>query len=768
LLAVFHFFSSTWNEKLFQFLTHFAALALLLTLLPLGSCSTFRQKDFSAQVLPSPSAEPPLLNVHVEDSGAGLNPNVTASVAGAGHHGKGIATVAASTLNNGAGTVTVSIPAGDETNNIELTLVLKDKVGNAYTYVETLGLDDHTPEVSVEFDNNSAQNEKYFKDNRTATVTILDLNMAAAADSVKIATNACSSTTEQTTDTIKLTYVYNQDGDYKFNVDSVTDKAGHTVSNAGVNYVEGKCVAYADFTVDKTNPVIRVAYNPATASGRDGAINHYNKDLTVTATITEHNFRAADVKTTMPNGYAMNFANGGGDEHRATTTFKEGNNYFFSIAYTDLAGNPAQTYNSETFCVDPDAPTIEISRGNLNNKGLNIVQDDLTLGFTINDEEKNLSNYKITVTRLDNEFKTTELSGSDYYTVSEQEKRTTIVINFANIAQEKLNDGLYTVEITAKDYAGNTVSLTPDMVFSLNRFGSTFMTDDEYTLKFLEVGPDGNAYHDEITNKLVIHEINPNKVWNDSTKKAEGSTLTVIVNGTSTVLTEGKDYKMSVSKQGNGDSTWYVYTYEIDPEAFMDNEDLVDGRYSILIYGEDEAGNRNTNETNVSGKLQKDSDGEYNGKIEFVLDSTAPIITTTGIESGKNYNAEAQKLEIFLSDNTPSSIVVYLNGTAVPLVELMEEMPVNAQWLVYNEDTNSYTLNVPEMNTLFAGQEIRIVVVDAAGNEAELFINDFSVSTNLFVRLLNSTWFIISIIALAVILVVLLILKLKKRKVHAA
>jgi len=95
-------------------------------------------------------------------------------------------------------------------------------------------------------------------------------------------------------------------------------------------------------------------------------------------------------------------------------------------------------------------------------------------------------------------------------------------------------------------------------------------------------------------------------------------------------------------------------------------------------------------------------------------------------------------------------------------------MPVNAQCLVYNEDTNSYTLNVPEMNTLFAGQEIRIVVVDAAGNEAELFINDFSVSTNLFVRLLNSTWFIISIIALAVILVVLLILKLKKRKVHAA
>lgn len=61
---------------------HFAALALLLSLLPLDSCSAFRQKEFSAQVLPSPSSEPPLLNVHVVDSGAVVTMDIESYVAG--------------------------------------------------------------------------------------------------------------------------------------------------------------------------------------------------------------------------------------------------------------------------------------------------------------------------------------------------------------------------------------------------------------------------------------------------------------------------------------------------------------------------------------------------------------------------------------------------------------------------------------------------------------------------------------------------------------
>lgn len=726
-------------------------------------------------------------NLNVKDTGSGIDPLFTAEVEGKGYHHNEEVTVEENQVlvkgENGkyTGAVTVTIEEDAESNNITLNLYIKDKVGNTYHLVKTFGLDDHAPEVDVKFTENAGdgpRNVFYYKGNRHATVTVKDINLADDIDSVVQISTVMNNTTavaaskaEKNGDTITLDYDYTADGDYTFAVTNVVDKAGHNVADQNVKYADSnRSEKDHNFTIDKTKPKIEVAYAPAAASGRDGTVSHYNQAMTAYATITEHNFstgaedEAGVVTNITPAGSAAfgDWSNDG-DDHKSNATFQEGNNYSFTINCTDLAGNPADTYTSHTFCVDTHAPTIEITAGDLTNDELNIVQDDLTLGFTINDAQKNLSNYNVTVTKLGNDFKKTTITGSDFFTVVEQEARTTVLVNFKAIAKEKLNDGVYTVQITARDFAGNAVSLTPDLLFSLNRFGSTFMTDDEYTLKFLELGSDGNVYHQEVSDKLIIHEINPNRVYSDGSKKHEGSALTVIVNGTSTTLEEGKDYSMNISEQGSEKSRWYVYTYEIDPDTFADEGKVVDGRYSILISGEDEAGNKNTNESNVSGKLQKDEAGEYNGKIEFVLDTSAPIITTTGIESGKNYDAEAQKLQIFLSDSTPTSITVYLNGSPVALSELLAEMDEAAQWLVYDEESNSYILNVPELNTLFSGQEIRIVVVDEAGNETELFINDFSVSTNLFVRLLNSTWFIVSVIVLAILLIVLFLLKKRKK-----
>ena len=663
---------------------------------------------------------------------------------------------------------------GDETNRAVLTVTAIDNMDNKITKQVEFAVDTLAPRINAHYNNNDVRNDKYFNKARTIEIEVQDLNFDAGTTLV----NGSAVSWNGPEGVYSCSVDYSTEGDHEFSMHAFDLGGLNTAASEKsdtINWTNNDVAQYI-FTLDWTAPKINVTYNPAAASGRDGnGVNYYDKIQNVTATITEHNFTTAaedgaGVFTTVnpANGPKFGAWSQGGDEHVSHITFPEGNLYSFSIDCTDLAGNKAVGYESQTFSVDTTAPTIEITKGDLKNDGLNIVQDDLDLGFTIHDEQKNLSDYKVTVTQLNNEFNKIEVSGSEYYTITEQEDRTTVVVNFKAIAQEKLNDGLYTVEITAKDYAGNTVKLTPDLVFSLNRFGSTFMTDDEYTLEFLALGTDGNVYHREVEDKLIIHEINPNKVWNDSSKKAEGSVLTVIVNGTSTKLVEGKDYKMTVTEQGSGDSRWYVYTYEIDPETFEMDDALVDGRYSILISGEDDAGNKNTNQSDDYGKLQKDADGEYNGKIEFVLDTTAPIITTAGIESGKNYDAEAQKLEIFLSDSTPSAITVYLNGELVNLSEMVEGLAENAQWLVYDEESNSYILNVPEMNTLFSGQEIRIVVIDAAGNEAELIINDFSVSTNVFVRLLNSTWFIVSLIVLIILIVLAILLKLKKRKVHAA
>ena len=57
-------------------------LLLLLTSLILTSCTAPAPKDFTAEVLPSPSAQPPILNVHIVDSGTVASMDIETYIAG--------------------------------------------------------------------------------------------------------------------------------------------------------------------------------------------------------------------------------------------------------------------------------------------------------------------------------------------------------------------------------------------------------------------------------------------------------------------------------------------------------------------------------------------------------------------------------------------------------------------------------------------------------------------------------------------------------------
>lgn len=652
-------------------------------------------------------------------------------------------------------TIPVAVNGVGETNAAKLTITAVDNVGNTTTYVKEFAVDNQAPRIVVNYDNNSAQNGKYFKANRTATIQATDINFNAQTS--EITTQVAPTSWVQNGDTWTSTCSYTEDGEYTFAVRSV-DLANNAAEDSSVDY-EGE-VAPKDFVIDKTAPVITVTYDPSASVGKDDhGVSYYDQELDVTVNIREVNFNAADVRANFNSDNALGGFSGGSDNHSAYETFTEGNEYHFTIDYTDMAGNPANTYESTTFSVDLTDPTIAITSGNMTEKNLNIVQDNLVLEFTVNDEQSNLEAYEVKVTRLNNEFKEETVSGSDYYTISSADERTRVVVDFENILKDKGNDGIYTVEISAKDYAGRKDDMT--VLFSLNRFGSTFTTDDPFTQSFLTPSADGAVYKNMVGEKLIFKEINPNKVWSDSAKSAEGSVLTVAVNGTTTVLKEGVDYTMSVAQEGAGNSKWYVYTYEVDPSIFMQGDSLTDGRYSLLIYGEDEAGNKNTNESNAFGGIQLDANGEYSGKIEFTLDATAPIISTTGIETGGSYNTENQYMKIFLSDNTPMGIAVHLNGQMVQMLDAAGA--ANVAWLIWDDAEGCYVLNVPEMNTLFGRQSVEIQVTDAAGNSAESVVDEFTVSSNLFVRFTNSVWFWIVCGAL-LLLILLMIIFLKKKK----
>ena len=110
---------------------------------------------------------------------------------------------------------------------------------------------------------------------------------------------------------------------------------------------------------------------------------------------------------------------------------------------------------------------------------------------------------------------------------------------------------------------------------------------------------------------------------------------------------------------------------------------------------------------------------------------------------------ESRTVSVEIKDNLVlEGVKIYLNGEEIE----------------YKVDGETYTFDIPKSNSK---QDVRIVAVDAAGNEQPIEITDFLVNDNFFVRWYNNTpLFIGSIIGVVVIAlgVVPLILFGKKKK----
>lgn len=61
---------------------------------------------------------------------------------------------------------------------------------------------------------------------------------------------------------------------------------------------------------------------------------------------------------------------------------------------------------------------------------------------------------------------------------------------------------------------------------------------------------------------------------------------------------------------------------------------------------------------------------------------------------------------------------------------------LNSKEIEYTVDGETYTFDIPESNSV---QDVKIVAVDAAGNEYLVEIEDIIVSTNILVRWYNNT-----------------------------
>lgn len=620
-------------------------------------------------------------------------------------------------------------------NNVIVEVVAVDNAGNerkTTTKAGDIQIDITAPTIVVSYDNNSADSDTFFKDDRTATVVITERNFNAK-DVVVTITNTdgvvptisdftkSAGTGNGDDTTWTATIKYTADGDYEFDI-AYTDLAENAC--AGETFVEGTVASNA-FTVDHTIPVIEVTYdNNDVQNG-----NYYKAYRTATVVITEHNFNADRVtithtatddgaETTKPtiSGWTSN-----GDKHTATISYSKDAKYTFDIAVNDKAGNAAADYTEETFFVDTTMPTLEIT---------GVADQSANNGDVIPVVSYSDTNYdaeKVTITLTGANRKGVELDGA--YTDIHNGRTFT----FKNFAKEKAIDDIYTLTATLTDKAGNTTEKT--ITFSVNRFGSTYaLSEDAEKL---------NGTYVKEPVDVVITETNADELSNIK--------VTLFKDGETKILAEGTDYKIDVA---GGNGQWYHYTYTI----FAKNFDA-DGVYSLTVESDDKAGNEAKNDQDTKDKA-----------INFGVDSTLPIINIENLESKTTYALDNMTVTMSVKDNLKlTKVIVELDGAEYKTwsAEELEEIIKNGgnfSFDIAGDSTDAHNLVVYAIDAAGNGEKISNTELPANAEEVE----DFYVTTNLWVRYYtNKPLFfgsIAGVIVLAGLIVFLVVYKKKKNE----
>lgn len=617
---------------------------------------------------------------------------------------------------NWSGSLTVDSELNNS-NDVVIRVYAEDNSGNVTEKEATIQIDITAPEISVSYDNNSADSEKYFKSNRTATIIVTERNFdpkLVTADITSSDTEAPSigdwiesaGTGNMDNTTWTATIEYTADSDYTFNI-ACTDKAGW--NNKTVEYASGT-VAANEFTIDKTVPTIEVTYDN-NSSKND---NYYNADRTATISVNEHNFtdsritislKAEDNGKTIDTPTPGSWSHQSGDIYQCTINYNYDGYFTFDIQVTDLAGNDAADFTEQKFYIDKTKPELKLE----NVEDHKSYKDDVQPVLTYSDTNIDHSATAIKMRGAE----TKEIKVEDWGSYSDIENGK--VFTFKNFPKEEKYDDVYHLEALVTDKAGNS-SDPIDVLFSANRYGSTYMLSAE-TEKI-------NNTYSQTPVDIKVTEINPSKLSNVS--------ATVYKNEKTILLDEPEMYSIESS---GGDDEWFQNVYTVKADNFRD-----DGVYRVVLHSEDEAGNIAENSL-----ISKDKE------INFGIDATAPTLVVNNLESGITYPVDALEVFMYPMDNLLlSKVAVYLDDNMQPEVSWNQEQVTD---IISN--TGEFSFTIPGDST--QAHTLRVVCTDAAGNEFETEFDDFYVTTNLWVRFFNNKPLFYGTIACLVALVAFLI-----------
>lgn len=212
-------------------------------------------------------------------------------------------------------------------------------------------IDTTPPEIRVSYDNNDAQNNEYFKEGRTATITITEHNFDVGRVSLTQTAllegrgiSVPNAHWQDNGDVHTAVIPYLEDGDYTFDV-SMTDMAGN--ENGGVNYAPEN--AAKSFTIDTVieEPVITGVENGKAYKGDVVPIitlsdaNFDSYEAVLTRTRLEE--KDADVTGQFLNRITTGNRGGSGESDKFEAIQENDGIYTLYVKMNDKAGNESES-----------------------------------------------------------------------------------------------------------------------------------------------------------------------------------------------------------------------------------------------------------------------------------------------------------------------------------------------------------------------------------------------------------------------------------------
>lgn len=508
---------------------------------------------------------------------------------------------------------------------------------------------------------------------------------------------------------------------------TAVDRSGNATSLNGTNQL----------VVDNIAPNVTITYSEPVSS--DDTTDYYSTAFEAEIEINEANFDASDVTIEVEKdgevytNYSYQFVDESEDIHVATIRFTEDGEYVIKISYTDMSKNmldgertESGVYTSRIKIVDKTAPEIVIKDMLGTEDPDKIAYDDEEITFNVTFTDDNLLAEDISVELTSfkpmadaNDIKT-------YGYVDEEDLVNTVPAvvtdgeEYSISTNDIIDDAVYLMNCTATDQAGNLT--TNNIMFSVNRDGSTYYISDAATNELLE--------------KFWTNEEIPVEIHEISVEALSQTNVTVVRDSTSENLEQNEDYE--VTSITGDDNNWNDYAYDVYDTNFAQ-----EGSYTVQT--------SSVTEVKENGGTQKNysSADHENAAIRFVMDLTAPEAYISGIVNEGKYDVSEQPITISLADNAAlASASLYVDGVET-------KIPVDENF------NGTFETVLAEKNS---NQTVEVRAYDKAGNEYGTEPMSVRITSNFFYM----NWEIIVVCGVIVLvaLAVLIGVTANKKKKH--